>query len=124
MAKQAFTQTATQLLGLIPWRRRALAQKNSIALLLVTPPDAISHPVLAAILKSLSTHSVHALPANNTLEKEIDQLNPAQILVFGNEIKINTDIPLTQTHSLNDLAQNPACKRETFNQLKTMGFYS
>jgi DNA polymerase III psi subunit len=124
--KQTPASTIAQALGIIPWRLRQSSseiQNTNTDLLLIVPETEINHPVLLAILKSLSAHQVTIAADTNTLTAAIEQHQPVHLLCFGETLNTPINTPVHHTHTLSALEKNPAFKRETFNLLKTLGFY-
>lgn len=125
--KQTPASTIAQALGIIPWRLRSSSadiQPISTDLLLIVPETEMHHPVLLAILKSLSAHQVNIAADANTLTAAMQHYQPKHLLCFGDTLNTHIDTSVHHTHSLSSLEKNPAFKRDTFNLLKSLGFYS
>jgi DNA polymerase III psi subunit len=119
-------QTTTAALGIIPWQRRALIETAApaIFIMIAVPSEDKNHPLLQTMQASFH------LPADNLVITTLEQLNddmnahqPEHLLIFG-DANVDTNVPTTHTHSLTQLAENPALKRDTYVVLKSLGLYA
>lgn len=122
-------QQAATALGIIPWQRRGLAPvaaPTRIKVLIAVPAEDEHHPLLQTMLASFhmpeSERQVTVL--NDQLNEMIEMLQPEHLLILGDGKHLETSVPTTVTHSLAQLVQQPALKRETYVALKALGLYA
>lgn len=128
MTMNKHEQAATAL-GIIPWQRRGLApaaQTKHIHVLIAVPAADEHHPLLKTMLASfhLPEDERAVTVINENLSQVIESLQPQHLLIFGEGTNIQTATPITVTHSLTQLMQQPSLKRDTYTVLKGLGLYA